>query len=127
MCFVQQGLRVAACVKMKKSQDFAGDYAMKMFFIAAAATALLCSPAHAAKREAVKLEIQTAGVNFADPQSVDEFRARATRKIADFCNPDDQIGATSPDRQCRRELTANLNRMVSNLAVASIRGAVQRN
>jgi UrcA family protein len=100
---------------------------MKMLFIAAAATALLCSPASAAKRDAVKLEIQTAGVNFADPLSVEAFRARATRQIADFCNPDDQIGVTSPDRQCRRELTANLNRMVSNLAVASVSGGVQRN
>ena len=81
---------------------------MKMLFAAAAAVVVLCQPAAAAKREAVTLKIPTTGVDFTNPTSVERFRAKATHTIADFCNPEDNLGVTSPDRQCRRELSAQL-------------------
>ena len=97
---------------------------MKMLFAAVAAVVALCQPAAAAKREAVKLEIPTKGVDFSNPTSVERFRTRAVHTIADFCNPEDNLGVTSPDRQCRRELSAQL---AHTIAVAQTGKAPVRN
>jgi UrcA family protein len=101
---------------------------MKMLFAAAVAAVVLCSPASAAsKREPVTLQISTQGVDFSDPMSVDRFRSKAANQISDFCNPEDRIGVTSPDRQCSRELSAQLVHTIGNLAVAQTAKVQVRN
>lgn len=101
---------------------------MKKLLIAAIAATVLTTPAGAAtKREPVSLQLSTNGVDFANPTSVDQFRRRAMREIADFCDPANQIGANMPDNQCRKELTAQLARTVTNIAVAHTANAPVRN
>jgi len=84
---------------------------MKAIKVALVATCMLvgATAASANVRENVSLRISPVGVNFADAASVNAFRGRVAREIAQFCNPGDRVGADlSPDFQCRRELSARV-------------------
>jgi UrcA family protein len=84
---------------------------MKAIKVALVATCLLAgaTAASANVRENVSLRISPVGVNFADAASVNAFRGRVAREIAQFCNPGDRIGADlAPDFRCRRELSARV-------------------
>jgi UrcA family protein len=92
---------------------------MKFFGIALFAAGLMvgASPAVAAEREHVALEVPATGVNFADPTSVAALRRQAERQIAAVCNPGDRVGADmKPDFKCRREMAANLDPTLYQLA-----------
>ena len=92
---------------------------MKSIGIAMLAASLLAgaSAASAAGREAVSLKVDTAGVNFADPASVAALRRQAERQIEQACNPGDRADADmKPDFKCRREMAANLDPTLYQLA-----------
>lgn len=102
---------------------------MKTLALAAAAAAGLLAVAtpaaatEAEQREAVTLRVNSAGVNFADPAAVAQFRRDVERQIAAACNPGDRAGAdTKPDFRCRRELAANLEPTVTYMAARATRG-----
>lgn len=103
---------------------------MKTLALAAAAAAGLLAaaiPATAneapAQREAVTLRVNSAGVNFADPAAVAQFRRDVERQIAAACNPGDRVGADQkPDFRCRRELAASLEPTVTYMAARATRG-----
>ena|SRR5688572_21485067 len=93
---------------------------MKSLGIAMLAASLLAgaSAATAAGRETVSLKVDTADVNFADPASVVALRRQAERQIAEACNPGDRINADmKPDFKCRREMAANLDPTLVQLAM----------
>ena len=76
--------------------------------------------ANAKPRENVALHISAAGVNFADPASVNAFRGRVAREIAAVCNPGDRIGADmTPDFKCRRELSASFEPTIAAMTSAA--------
>jgi UrcA family protein len=93
---------------------------MKSLGIAMLAVSLLAgaSAATAADRESVSLKVDAAGVNFADPADVVALRRQAERQIAAACNPGDRINADmKPDFKCRREMAANLDPTIVQLAM----------
>lgn len=92
---------------------------MKIVATALVAAGLLASTgAYAKARENVALRVSTAGVNFADADSVAKFRNRLSKEIADFCNPGDRIGAdTAPDFQCRKSMAS-----VGEVRIAQLAG-----
>jgi UrcA family protein len=95
---------------------------MKAIKVALVATCLLvgATAASANVRENVSLRISPVGVNFADAASVNAFRGRVAREIAQFCNPGDRIGADlSPDFQCRRELSARIEPTIAALVTSA--------
>ena len=102
---------------------------MKTLALAAAAAAGLMAVATTAsanendQREMVTLRVNSAGVNFADPAAVAQFRRDVERQIAAACNPGDRMGAdTKPDFRCRRELAASLEPTVNYMAARATRG-----
>jgi UrcA family protein len=103
---------------------------MKTFALAAvAAVGLLAVATTAAatteteQRELVSLRVNSAGVNFADPAAVAQFRREVERQIAAACNPGNRVNAdTKPDFRCRRELAANLEPTVTYMAARATRG-----
>ena len=93
---------------------------MKSFAIAIVTAGLLAgaSAASAAEREAVSLKVEAVGVNFADPANVASVRRQLERKIAAACNPGDRLDADmKPDFRCRREMAANLEPTLTQLAM----------
>jgi UrcA family protein len=94
---------------------------MKLVTTALAAAAVLASTGvAAAPRESVALKLNTAGVNFADPSSVEAFRKDVDRQIAAVCNPSDRVGADyKPDFRCRKEMKASVEPTLSRLVAAA--------
>ena len=93
---------------------------MKSLGIAMIAAGLLAgaSAATAAGRESVSLKVDTADVNFADPASVAALRRNVERQIEQACNPGDRVNADmKPDFKCRREMAANLDPTLTQLAL----------
>ena len=93
---------------------------MKSLGIAMIAAGLLAgaSAATAAERESVSLKVDTADVNFADPASVAALRREVERQIEEACNPGDRVKADmKPDFKCRREMAANLDPTLTQLAL----------
>jgi len=93
---------------------------MKSLGIAIIAAGLLAgaSAATAAERESVSLKVDTASVNFADPASVAALRRQVERQIEVACNPGDRVDADmKPDFKCRREMAANLDPTLVQLAM----------
>ena len=93
---------------------------MKSLGIAMLAASLLAgaSAATAAERESVSLKIDAASVNFADPAAVAALRRQAERQIEQACNPGDRVDADmKPDFKCRREMAANLDPTLTQLAL----------
>jgi UrcA family protein len=73
--------------------------------IAAAALIAGSTGAFAKARENVAVRVSTAGINFNDPASVEQFRARVAKAVAATCNPGDRINAdTAPDFTCRKSM-----------------------
>ena len=93
---------------------------MKSLGIAMLAASLLAgaSAATAAERESVSLKVDAASVDFADPASVAALRRQAERQIEQACNPGDRVNADmKPDFKCRREMAANLDPTLTQLAL----------
>lgn len=93
---------------------------MKSIGLALLAAGLLAgaSAAPAAERESVALKVDTAGVNFADPASVAALRRDVARQIEAACNPGNRTQADAkPDFRCRREMAANLDPTLTQLAM----------
>jgi UrcA family protein len=93
---------------------------MKSLGIAMLAASLLAgaTAATAADRESVSLKVDAASVNFADPAAVAALRRQAERQIEQACNPGDRINADmKPDFKCRREMAANLDPTLTQLAL----------
>ena len=93
---------------------------MKSLAIAMIAAGLLAgaSAATAAERESVALKVDTSGVNFADPAAVASLRRQVERQIEQACNPGDRVDADmKPDFKCRREMAANLDPTLTQLAM----------
>jgi UrcA family protein len=93
---------------------------MKSLGIAIIAAGLLAgaSAASAAERESVSLKVDTADVNFADPAEVAALRRQVERQIEEACNPGDRADADmKPDFKCRREMAANLDPTLVQLAM----------
>lgn len=60
-------------------------------------------------REVVALRVSTAGLDLNKAEDVVTLRRRASRDIAETCNPGERLNADlAPDWQCRRELSASL-------------------
>jgi len=92
---------------------------MKSLGIAMLAAGLLAgaTAAPAAERESVSLKVDAASVNFADPASVAALRRQVERQIEEACNPGDRVDADmKPDFKCRREMAANLDPTLVQLA-----------
>lgn len=94
---------------------------MKHLYAAGALVALLAGvPALASApegRESVAVKVQTSDINLADPAALDKARARLNRAIAVACNPGDRLNADmSPDWKCRREMAANAEPAMQQLA-----------
>ena len=93
---------------------------MKSLGIAMIAAGLLAgaSAATAAGRESVSLKVDAASVNFADPASVAALRRQVERQIEQACNPGDRVDADmKPDFKCRREMAANLDPTLTQMAL----------
>jgi len=93
---------------------------MKSLGIAMIAAGLLAgaTAATAAERESVSLKVDTTDVNFADPASVAALRRDVARQIEQACNPGDRAQADmKPDFKCRREMAANLDPTLTQLAL----------
>ena len=93
---------------------------MKSLAFATIAAGLLAgaSGASAAERESVSLKINAASVNFADPAAVAALRRQVERQIEQACNPGDRLNADmKPDFKCRREMAANLDPTLTQLAL----------
>jgi len=74
--------------------------------------------ATAAGRESVSLKVDAASVDFADPAAVAALRRQVERQIAAVCNPGDRTNADmKPDFKCRREMAANLDPTLTQLAM----------
>lgn len=103
---------------------------MKSFCLAVLAGGLLVasSGVSAEGREAVSLKVSTAGVDFGDPASVEQYRKEIARKIEEVCNPGDRVNAdTKPDFECRREMAANFELTLHQLALESGQSELRRN
>ena len=91
---------------------------MKTLGIAILAIGLLAggTAATAGERQPVAVQIDTAGVDFADPAAVAELRRELARKIDVACTPGNELGAPlMPDFRCRREMTESLEPAVNQL------------
>ena len=80
---------------------------MKIASAALAAAVLFAGStgAFAKDRENVAVRVSTAGINFQDPASVAQFRARVAKAAAATCNPGDRVGADmAPDFTCRKQM-----------------------
>lgn len=94
---------------------------MKYISIALAAAGLLASPALAADapqgREQVSVQVSTNGLDMTTQAGVDKFRARVDKAVAAACNPGDRVGADmAPDYKCRREMAANVQPTLQQMA-----------
>ena len=106
---------------------------MKMLAVAAATAGLLVVSTAGAteteatqQREAVAVQVDASKVNFADAEAVARFRRDVERQIAEACNPGDRLGADmKPDFECRRQMAANLEPTVVELAARAQRDDVQ--
>jgi len=88
---------------------------MKFIGAALAAACLLATPAFA--REAVSINVPSDDLNLTTAEGVAKLQARVDKAIAAACNPGDRIGADmAPDYQCRREMAANVQPRMQEIA-----------
>jgi hypothetical protein len=74
----------------------------------------------AKQRENIMLRVPVS-VDLSDPLAVSELRAKAIRTIEQVCNPGDRLNADmAPDWQCRREMGANLEVALTQLAAPAL-------
>ena len=103
---------------------------MKNITTALVAACLLAVPAgaFAKDREAVTVRVSAQGVDFSNPQSVEQFRSRIASEISAACNPGDRLNAdTRPDFQCRKEMANSLAPALQELARAANHKQFARN
>jgi UrcA family protein len=94
---------------------------MKYIAVALAAAGLFATSAFAADapqgREAVSIQVSTAGLDMTTMAGVEKFRDRVEKAVAAACNPGDRVGADlSPDFRCRREMAANVQPTIQQMA-----------
>jgi UrcA family protein len=92
---------------------------MKYVGAAIAAATLFATPAVMADtgREHVQITVSTADLDLTTQQGVDQLRTRMDKAIAAACNPGDRAGADlSPDFKCRREMAANVQPTMQQIA-----------
>ena len=94
---------------------------MKTLAIAAAAIALLATPAMASEpfgaRETVSVRVSTSDLNLSNPRDMARLNARVKRAIANACNPSDRFNLGSgPDYQCHQEMIASAAPALRNMA-----------
>lgn len=94
---------------------------MKYIGVGLAAATLFASSALMAEapkgRENVSLAVSTSGLDLSRPAGVEALQARMDKAIAAACNPGDRMGADlSPDYKCRREMAANIQPTMQQIA-----------
>ena len=94
---------------------------MKYIGAAVAAACLFASAAVSAEapqgRENVSINVSSADLDLTTPQGVAQLQSRIDKAIAAACNPGDRIGADlSPDYKCRREMAANVQSTMQQIA-----------
>ena len=102
---------------------------MKTITTALVAACLLAVPAglSAKDREPVSVRVSAQGVDFSNPQSVEQFRSRVSQEIAAACNPGDRVGADmTPDFQCRKEMASHFAPALDQLARAATKDHLAR-
>ncbi len=93
---------------------------MKIVAAALVAASLIAGStgAFAKGQENIAVRVSTAGVNFADADSVAKFRSRVAREVAVACNPGDRLNADmKPDFKCRKSMAA-----VTETRIAALSG-----
>ncbi|MCW2336943.1 UrcA family protein [Sphingobium sp. B2D3A] len=99
---------------------------MKIVAAALVAAGLLVgsSAGFAKPRENVEVRVSTDGVNFADAESVDQFRGRVAREIAAACNPGNRVNADlAPDFKCRKSMKQVSETRIAQLSNSNARMA----
>jgi UrcA family protein len=99
---------------------------MKYIGVALAAASLFASAAVSAEapagREQVSVKVSADGLNLNTQEGLDRFNVRVDKAIAAACNPGDRVGADlSPDFKCRREMAANVQPTMQQLAARVMR------
>jgi UrcA family protein len=94
---------------------------MKYLGAAVAAACLFASAAVSAEapqgRENVSINVSSADLDLTTPDGVAQLQGRIDKAIAAACNPGDRIGADlSPDYKCRREMAANVQPTMQQIA-----------
>ena len=98
---------------------------MKYIGAALAAASLFATSALMAEapkgREQVSINVSTEGLDLTTQAGVDKLRVRMDKAIADACNPGDRIGADmAPDYKCRREMAANVQPTMQQIAARAV-------
>ena len=94
---------------------------MKYISAAVAAACLFASAAVSAEaakpRENVSINVSSADLDLTTPDGVAQLQSRVDKAIAAACNPGDRVGADlSPDYKCRREMAANVQPTMQQIA-----------
>ena len=94
---------------------------MKYLGAAVAAACLFASAAVSAEapqgRENVSINVSSADLDLTTPNGVAQLQGRIDKAIAAACNPGDRVGADmSPDYKCRREMAANVQPTMQQIA-----------
>lgn len=105
---------------------------MKKLSLAAAALALLATPAMASQtigaREPVSIRVSTSDLDLSNPRDQERLRMRMKRAIAEACAPQDRLNLDpSPDLQCHQEMAANAAPLISGMAQTSASKTVGQN
>lgn len=92
---------------------------MKYIGAAVAAACLFASAAVSAEtpRENVSVNVSSADLDLTTQVGVAQLQNRIDKAIAAACNPGDRVGADlSPDYKCRREMAANVQPTMQQIA-----------
>lgn len=98
---------------------------MKYIAAALAAASLLASATVSAEapkgREQVSINVSSADLDLTTQEGVAQLQNRIDKAIAAVCNPGDRIGADlSPDYKCRREMAANVQPTMQQIAARAV-------
>lgn len=98
---------------------------MKYVAAALAAASLFASAAVSAEavkgREQVSVNVSSADLDLTTMDGVNQLQNRIDKAIAVACNPGDRIGADlSPDYKCRREMAANVQPTMQQIAARAM-------
>jgi UrcA family protein len=103
---------------------------MKYISAALAAATLFATSAVMADtgREQVSINVTTAGLDLTTQAGVDQLRERMDKAIAAACNPGDRVGAdVLPDYKCRREMAANVQPTMQQIAARAVESRFSSN
>ncbi|MBW8754103.1 MAG: UrcA family protein [Sphingomonadales bacterium] len=98
---------------------------MKYIGAALAAACLFASAAVSAEapagREQVSINVSSADLDLTTTDGVAKLQNRLDKAIAAACNPGDRVGADlSPDYKCRREMAANVQPTMQQIAARAV-------